>query len=352
MIHDRHGSGDDPVDSLAFALGRPAASGRIRCSADDFRVAEQLGFEPEGEGEHLWLYVRKRGANTDWAARALARWADVRPAAVSYAGLKDRHAVTDQWFSIHLPGRADPDYAALTLPELTIRDARRHQRKLQRGGLRGNRFHLVVRDLSGEVDTIAERLRQLQTQGVPNYFGAQRFGHHGHNVDQARRLFAGELRRVDRHRRGLYLSAARAWLFNAVLSRRIRDCSWRQGTDGDLMMLEGSHSVFSAATLDDELRARLARLDIHPSGPLWGHNGKWPSAAAWQLEQTVAAGEPALRDGLVAAGLRAERRALRLALGDAECHTDCADTLELSFSLPAGSYATVVLRELLVIEER
>lgn len=339
------------MNALAHALSRPTASGRIRCSADDFRVEERLGFEPEGDGEHLWLYVRKRDTNTDWAARALARWAGVPPAAVSYAGMKDRHAVTDQWFSIHLPGRPDPDRAALTLPELTILDARRHRRKLQRGGLRGNRFHLVVRGLTGEVDAIPERLQQLQTLGVPNYFGEQRFGHDSGNVDQARRLFARELRRVDRHRRGLYLSAARAWLFNERLNRRVGDGSWRLGMDGDLMMLDGSHSVFSTDTLDDELRARLARLDIHPSGPLWGRDGSWPSAVALALEQQVAATDPELCDGLVAAGVRAERRALRLALGEAECRLDRADTLELTFTLPAGAYATVVLRELLEVED-
>lgn len=345
-------AGDNPVDSPAFALGRPEATGRIRCSADDFRVEEQLGYQPEGEGEHLWLYVRKRDTNTDRAARTLARWAGVSPTAVSYAGLKDRHAVTDQWFSIHLPGRPDPDPAALVSPELTILEARRHRRKLQRGGLKGNRFRLVVRELHGTVESIPERLHRLQTLGVPNYFGAQRFGHEGRNVDQARRLFAGALRRVDRHRRGLYLSAARARLFNAVLSRRVADGSWRLGLDGDLMMLDGSHSVFATETLDDALRERLARLDLHPSGPLWGRDGTWPSATALALEQQVAATDPELRDGLIAAGVRAERRALRLALATAECRLDRdAGTLELTFDLPAGAYATVVLRELLTIEE-
>lgn len=345
-------TGHDPVDSPAFALGRPEAAGRIRCSADDFRVEEQLGYQPEGEGEHLWVYLRKRDTNTDWAARALARWAGVSPAAVSYAGMKDRHAVTDQWFSIHLPGRPDPDPSTLAPPELAILGARRHRRKLQRGGLKGNRFHLVVRELRGAVESIPQRLRRLQALGVPNYFGPQRFGHAGRNVDQARRLFTGELHRIDRHKRGMYLSAARARLFNAVLNRRVADGSWQQGLDGDLMMLDGSHSVFATDALDDVLRDRLARLDIHPSGPLWGRDGSWPGAAALALEQEIGASEPALRDGLIAAGVRAERRALRLALGEAECRLDRdAGTLELAFSLPAGAYATVVLRELLVVEE-
>lgn len=339
------------MNTIDYALGRPTAKGRIRCSADDFRVMEQLSFEPEGDGEHLWLYVRKRDSNTDWAARALAHWAGVPRAAVSYAGLKDRHALTDQWFSIHLPGRPDPDRATLAVPELTILEACRHRRKLQRGGLSGNRFHLVVRELSGDVDSIPERLHQLRTLGIPNYFGAQRFGHGTGNVSQARRLFAGELRRLDRHRRGIYLSAARAWLFNAVLSRRVRDGSWRQGLDGDLMMLDGSHSVFATVALDDALRDRLARLDIHPSGPLWGCAGTWPDAVALALEHRVAATEPELRDGLVAAGVRAERRALRLALGEAECRLNGEGTLELEFALPAGAYATTVLRELLEFDD-
>lgn len=335
-----------------WALGSaPSASGQIRSRPEDFRVHERLAHAPEGEGEHLWIRLRKTGANTEWVARALARWAAVGAGAVGYAGMKDRHAVTEQWFSIHLPGRADPDPAGLDIPGVECLEVRRHRRKLQRGALAGNRFVVTVRRLAGDPAAVGARLEQLAALGVPNRFGQQRFGREDGNLDAARALFAGRLGRVDRHQRGLYLSAARAALFNAVLDARLADGSWCRGLDGDLMMLDGSHSVFPAPVLDEALQARLAAGDIHPTGPLWGAGGPRSQGAMLALEEAVAEEMADLRDGLLAAGMEAARRALRVRLRDASWRALPDAAMELTFELPAGAYATVVLQEVLEISD-
>ena len=194
--------------------GAPVARAHLRASPEDFRVDEELGFEPDGEGEHALVRVRKRGANTAWVARRLAELAGVRVREVSYAGLKDRDAVTSQWFSVWLPGRADPDWAALDDAEVTVIEYGRHRRKLRRGCHRGNRFALVLRELSCDREIIESRLRSVAKVGVPNYFGPQRFGRDGGNLTAALGLFRGSLRCRDRQRRGIYLSGARARRFN------------------------------------------------------------------------------------------------------------------------------------------
>ncbi len=200
--------------------GRAAGQGLIRQQAADFVVEELIEMEPEEGGEHLWLRVRKTGENTEHVARLLAQAAGIRPQQVGYAGRKDRHAVTTQWFSLHLPGRPDPAGFALP-PSVEILEMRRRRRKLAVGGLRGNRFRLLVREFAGDAALLEERLRETAARGAPNYFGAQRFGRGGGNVAQALAWMRGERRVDDRKLRGLLLSAARSQLFNALLARRV-----------------------------------------------------------------------------------------------------------------------------------
>jgi len=213
------------------ALGTPEASAQVRACPEDFRVDELRDGEPDGEGEHLLLHIRKRNRNTDEVARALARCAGVRARDVSYCGLKDRVAVTTQWFSVWLPGKSDPDWSPILSEDLELLSQVRTRRKLQRGGLRGNQFTLVLREVQGDRAALEERLATVVEHGVPNYFGEQRFGREGSNLAAAEAMFGG--RRVkDHHRRGLYLSAARSLLFNEVLAARVaghcraRPCSW------------------------------------------------------------------------------------------------------------------------------
>lgn len=341
---------NDTVDELPYAHGRPPLAGCIRSEPADFMVIEELGWQPDGSGEHVFLYVRKTGQNTDWVARRLAAACGVRPEAVSYAGMKDRHAVTEQWFSVQMPGRELPvpcTFAGEAAIEgVEVLDITRNSRKLRRGALAGNRFRIVVRGLDGPPAAVLDRLPAIAAHGVPNWFGEQRFGREGGNVGRARRLLAGELRERDRHKRGLYLSAARAYLFNEYLAVRVADGNWERALPGEVLMLAGSHSVFACPQADAAIIERLARHDLHPTGPLWGAGDSLATDAALAGETALAATEPALCAGLAAEGLRQERRALRLvpaglcgeALGD--------EAVCLEFALPAGAYATTVLREL------
>ncbi len=331
---------------LPFAHGQPAGSGRLRAVPEDFQVCEEIPFTLDGSGEHVWLWVRKRGANTDWVARRLAERAGVPPGAVSYAGLKDRHAVTEQWFSVHLPGRTEPDWSANPDPDFTVLTTTRHSRKLRRGALSGNAFRIVIRDLDGESAELAVRFQHIAVTGVPNYFGEQRFGREAGNLERAEAMLRGALKVRDRHQRGLYLSAARSALFNAVLARRVANGIWNQPLSGEVLMLDGSHSSFVIDEVDETIRQRVANLDLHPTGPLWGAGELRSGGPVRELEEQVAATLPIFRDGLAAAGLDQERRALRLVARDATLEFLEPRSAVVAFKLPAGAYATTVLREL------
>ncbi|HNM42861.1 MAG TPA: tRNA pseudouridine(13) synthase TruD [Plasticicumulans sp.] len=338
------------ADELPHAHGRPPLCGRIRCAPEDFIVIEELGWQPDGSGEHVFLYVRKSGQNTDWVARRLAEVCEVRADAVSYAGLKDRHAVTEQWFSVQMPGREAPMPCGFTgsrgIDGVEVLAVTRNSRKLRRGALAGNRFRIVVRELDGPPAAVLDRLPAIAARGVPNWFGEQRFGRDGGNLERARRLLAGTLRERDRHKRGLYLSAARSHLFNRYLAARIIDGSWDQALPGEVLMLDGSHSVFACPQPDATILERLARHDLHPSGPLWGAGESLATAAALAGETALAAAEAQLCAGLAAEGLKQERRALRLV--PAQLHGEAIGeaAVQFEFTLPAGAYATTVLHEL------
>ncbi len=338
---------EQAIHSLARAHGKPVASGTIRHAAEDFRVTELPLLEPAGSGEHTWVRVRKRNANTPVVAERLAKIAGVHPRNVGFAGLKDRHAVTEQWFSVHLPGCDDPDWAQLNDENTRVLQHARHARKLQRGALRGNAFRLVIRDLRGDRELLGQRLDQVRNAGVPNYFGAQRFGRDGSNLCNAERLFANPRLRLSRNQRSLALSSVRALLFNRVLSERIALGCWDSPLKGDAMQLDGSHSFFIVDSIDDDLLRRVRELDVHPTGPLCGSGETPVRGECLALESAVLADYGTWLEGLAAAGVRQARRALRVVPADFSRDWPTDDCLELTFSLPAGSYATAVLRELI-----
>ena len=327
------------------AHGPSVLSAHIRTMPEDFIVEELDGFEASGSGEHLLLTLEKRGMNTAFAAKRIAQWAGIAEMGVSYAGLKDRHAVTRQRFSVHLPKKIAPEIAGLESAELRVLKHEWHAKKLPRGALAGNRFELLLRDVQGERDAIETRLRAIADYGVPNYFGEQRFGRDGDNVANALAMFAG--RRVRREQRTILLSAARSELFNQVLAERVVAHNWNRPLDGEVWMLDGSRSVFGPESWSDALAQRLAAFDIHPSGPLWGTGELRTTGTARAFEEAALADAQALalRAGLEVAGLKQERRALRLRPATVEWAW-LPDGLRLRFSLPAGSYATVVLQEL------
>lgn len=335
---------------LPHAHGDAVLSADMRSTPEDFFVEELPGFEPTGSGEHLLLTIEKRGMNTAFVARHLAQWAGVGEVAIGYAGLKDRHAVTRQRLSVHLPKKTSPDPATLAIAgdheRLDVIEHTWHAKKLPRGALAGNRFVLVLRNVTGTRQAIDERLQAIAARGVPNYFGEQRFGRDGDNVANALAMFAG--RRVRREQRTLLLSAARSELFNRVLAARVLADCWDRPLDGEVWMLDGSRSVFGPQPFDEVLEQRLAAFDIHPTGPLWGRGELRSTDAAAECETAALAGDEAraLRDGLEREGLKQERRALRLRPADLAWTWREEGVLELAFSLPPGAYATVVLAEL------
>jgi tRNA pseudouridine13 synthase len=339
--------------ALARAHGEPVLAARIRATPEDFLVEELDAFEATGSGEHLLLTVEKRGTNTAFAAAEIARWAGVPAMGVSYAGLKDRHAVTRQRFSVHLPKRVAPDLAGLQVPGLRVLKSEWHSRKLPRGALAGNRFEIILRAVEGDPAVIDGRLAVIAAQGVPNYFGEQRFGRGGDNVANALAMFGG--RRFGRDQRTMLLSAARSELFNQVLSARVSDGSWNRGLAGEVWMLDGTRSVFGPEPWTDELAARLAAFDIHPTAPLWGRGNSRAADDALALETSVLgdARSLALREGLEMAGLSQERRATRLRAGQLQWSwLDGGAALRLAFTLPPGTYATTLLAELGAVSDR
>lgn len=348
-------SGDrqQQFDQLARAYPLLDIRARLKQVPEDFIVEEVLPFELTGQGEHAWLQLRKRNTNTDWLASKLAAFAAVKKQAVGYAGLKDRFAVTTQWFSVYLPGRDDVDWKRLDLEGVELLQATRHQRKLQRGALKLNRFTIRLRDIQSDSNDYADRLHkrceQIRRQGVPNYFGEQRFGHDAGNLVEAERLFSGRRKRISRHKRSLYLSAARSWIFNAIVSHRVLAGSWNQRISGDVFMLDGRSACFP----DDEsseLAQRIERGEIHPTAVLWGEGEPMTTAECEAIEAIVVDQYPDFKQGLLDARVQRQRRAMRLMVRDIECSYQAPELL-LSFSLQAGSYATMVLRELVSLRE-
>lgn len=308
------------MDQLPNAYPRLRIAGVMRERPEDFLVDEQLGFQPSGDGEHLYLRVQKSGLNTITVAGALADAAGVSPAAVGYAGLKDRHAVTVQWFSVTTP------LCQLTLPgdlQASVLDQTRHARKLRRGQIARNEFCVRLRDVQGGADEIDARLAVLRSDGIPNYFGVQRFGRDGSNIDAAWSwLSRRPRRRLSAFKRGLYISAARSLLFNAVLAERVRRGNWNVVIHGDV--------------LDQG----------HPTGPLWGRGRSATEDASAVLEAEALAPLGQWFEPLEHIGLTQQRRALVALPTNFSWHWEQRNVLRLEFALCSGSYATRVLDEL------
>ena len=323
----------------------PPAAGIIRAAPEDFVVEEDLGFAPAGSGQHLLLKVRKRDANTQWVARELAKLAGCRPFEVGFAGLKDRHAVAVQWFSVPRP-RSEVNWSEVRAQDFSVIEAHAHNRKLPRGALAGNRFTLRIRAPDGDGAhlnaALAPRLAAIARRGVPNYFGPQRFGRDGANLLRAGQTL-GNLRREER---GFVLSAARSVVFNAVLAERVADGSWEQLVEGDIANLDGRGSVFTADAADATLTQRCERLEIHPTGPMWGAGTPATLARVLELESRVGARFTQESGLCAAAGMAQERRSLRLAVRELEAEPQ-PDACVLRFRLARGSFATAVLRELI-----
>jgi len=335
------------VNDLAYAFGKPCVTGQLKQLPEDFRVDEIAGFEPEGQGEHVYLTIEKKGLTTNAVASQLKKFCALQQRDIGYAGMKDKQAITTQQFSVNLAGKAEPDWSGIESDQLKIIKVSRHKRKLKRGVLKGNRFEIGIRELAGDIDELHARLNRIKLHGVPNYFGAQRFGINGSNIDQASKLFNHELAKVRRDERSILLSAARSMLFNAVLDARVKQDNWYQLLPGEVINLDGTQRHF-AEQIDETLLQRAAAMDVHPTGPLYGLPSRAlvPSQQAGELENGVLEDFAFWKNGLQAFKLEQARRPLRVAVRNLEWQIQQQD-LTIKFALTAGAYATVVLREFL-----
>jgi tRNA pseudouridine13 synthase len=308
---------------------------------------EDLGFAPDGEGEHVLVNIRKNGCNTQFVADYLARFAGIHSRSVSYAGLKDRHAVTEQWFCLHLPGKETPDFSQFQLEGCEVLQVARHLRKLRIGTLKGNAFTLVLRHISNRQD-VERRLQAIAEQGVPNYFGSQRFGRGGNNLVMARRWANDEIRVKERNKRSFYLSASRSALFNLVASQRLANQQQRSVLAGDALQLAGRGSWFVAKP--DELETLQQRLDageLLVTAPLPGDVESGTTEEVLAFEQGCLAEHPELLALLKRERVEPARRAVLLQPQNMQWNWWDDVTVELRFWLPAGSFATSVVREIM-----
>ena len=328
--------------TLNYLYGVPTAQAKLRCQPEDFIVDEQLNFSPSGSGEHLLLHIEKRGQNTQFVAKQLAALTGLRVRDISYAGLKDRHALTRQWFCFKWPIKQELAWQDWQLEGCSILSVQRHFRKLRLGALKANHFQIRLRDVSDSAELV-KRAQQL-VQGVPNYYGEQRFGIAASNLQLAQQLFAGGSI-SDRKLRGLALSAARSFLFNQQISARLAAGLFNTIIDGDVLQLNGTGSVFRTTQADQQLQQRLDAQDVHITAVLAGIGEPMVSGAAAEFEQAALVPYHALVKGLEDYRLKAERRAIRLLPQQLSIQQQGEDMI-LSFALPAGCFATSVLREL------
>jgi len=328
---------------------QPKASARIKVTPEHFKVDEVLGFEPDGTGQHYLLRVLKVNRNTADVARELSQIFGVRLVDVGYSGRKDKQAVARQWFSVPVQS-VDADSSSIRGLGWKVEKLCRHGRKLRRGSHRGNTFDISLTEFKGCASELEQRVLDLQCRGFPNYFGSQRFGHGGRNIDEARRILGADAIRLRRPSHQMLLSAARSWLFNIILGQRLRENIWTRPLPGDIMMLAGTRSHFTAEKDDSRLAERLASLDIHVSGPLWGDVKAAHGQTAWEREWCWLEGEAELRDGIVRTGANAARRALRATCDDLVLKWADDHNPRLVFTLGRGCYATSLLRELVLFD--
>lgn len=332
---------------LPRAYNKPVHSARFRQLPEHFQVDEELDFKPCGHGDHLYLKIRKTNTNTHWLMEQLAGKTGLSRVDIGYAGRKDRFAVTSQWFSLHLPGHKTINLSDFQTDEYQVIEQIRHTHKLRTGELRGNHFKLQLVDFEGDYSDFQKRTEIIARDGFPNYFGPQRFGHNFSNIDKARNMLAGKSRVRDRNKRSIYLSAARSFLFNLVLAKRIELGIWQKPVAGDRFWDHSENRLTDTLEQNDELLSRLKQGELSITGPMFGDGESHVSDAALELENESLATESDLCKGIANSRVKWQRRPLRSVPENLSCSNN-QQGVEITFFLNSGSYATSLLRELLM----
>jgi len=335
------------ISNFPTANSFPKIKGDIRTFSSDFQVDEILSFQPSGEGEHLFLQVKKTDNNTDWVARQLQKKSGLTSRDIGYAGKKDRHSVSTQWFSLHLPGR-QIELSELEGEGYQIISAIRHNKKLRRGSLLENRFQIIIRNVTDTIDdALVEKVQQV---GVPNYFGKQRFGIDANNLIKADELLKGKIKIKNRDKRGLIISSARSLLFNLQLARRVTENSWLNAITGDCLMLAGTQSFFNVIDLSSQDKIRLQEGDLHICGWLPGKQNSDAKGEAVNKEQASLKNYSDWLNGLTRLNLDSARRAFRCIPKNLKVEPQ-EDYVKFSFSLGKGCFATSVVREFVDVKD-
>ncbi len=338
------------IDTVwSYAYGKPLGSAAFKTQPSDFHVREELGFDPDGEGDHVLVEIEKTSMNTRDLVAELIQLTGLAEVDIGYCGMKDKQSVSTQWFSLHWPGHHE-------LPvrggeHWTVLQTYKHRRKLKRGSHARNRFSILLRDVQADRVLLEKRWQLAIHQGVPNYFGEQRMGYERRNIQQAYAMLARYAKRPPRRlsaRESMLASALRGFWFNQVLSRRIELGSWTSWLPGDVVMMDGRHSIFTPEADDADVLDRLKTLALHVTGPLPGGGKAVVGEALLELEQQwLREDQEAIRR--MATLVDQQRRSLRLRLQDVHLAWE-GDDLRLGFALQSGSYATAVLRELVNFE--
>ena len=335
------------VSDLPYAHGGSVGFGVLKEKPEYFQVTEQLSFEPSGAGEHVFLFIQKIGLNTDDIVKILAQHAGVPRRSVSYAGMKDGHGLTKQWFSVQLPGKEGPNWQQIENDSIKVEQVTRHLKKLKRGAIKFNTFDIVVSQLNVDKELLDKRVNCIKEFGVPNYFMQQRFGYLCQNLERVHTLFLKGESIKNKKMKSLLLSSARSFLFNQVLAQRVSDQNWDKALDGDAFNLNGTRQYFTEEIISSEITERLVQHDIHPTGPLFGIHHDATSGKASELENNIRIENNVFYEGLKKANMEATRRSLRVVPQELKVNLLADENLQVSFKLGSGSYATAVIRELI-----
>lgn len=309
------------------------AIGIFKSCPEDFVVDEILDWDFKGQGEHIFLQIEKTNANTAWVAKQLAKFYGVPPRDVSYSGLKDRHAVTTQYFSVRLPGVKPDSYNLPEHDEYRVVAHVLHDKKLKRGNHKHNDFTIRLRNVEGDNGLIEQRLSFIREKGCPNLFDSQRFGHDNNNLQRLTAWINGDIELRKRDEKSIVLSALRSSVFNRQLGERVKNNSWQQVLSGDTVILDGSNSHFVAEAIDDEITQRAAVKDIHPAGVLVGADSEF-------AEQSETLTTLMRREHV-----KVSYRSLRLNVQNLSWQREGTDYI-IKMRLPSGAYASGVIRQL------
>lgn len=330
---------------MKHPYGEPRQTGVIKSQVDDFRVIENLGFEPCGEGEHLFLHIEKSNLTTQDLIEQIAREFSVKPRDIGYSGLKDKLAVTQQWLSVHLPGQMNSVEIASSSHYKLLQHGW-HNKKIRSGSHRSNSFEVTVRNVAELSSQTQQQIDDVKAFGMANYFGEQRFGARQDNVERAIHTFTNErrTRKLSRTKRSLYISALRSFLFNQILSRRLEQNYWHQPLPGDIYMLSGSHSIFSNE-IDDSILDRFQQQDISSAASLYGAGSSMLSEMALALEDDVLHQYPQIVECLDAQKVKLQMRTTRVAVqAFSVIHDSDTQSLKVNATLPSGCFFTTLLK--------